>query len=55
MQVRQIYSASARVRRMLNRQPQTEPKSADEVLPAPTTRRPARTVTSLAQRESADR
>jgi hypothetical protein len=35
MQVRRIYSASARVRRMLNHQPETEPKSADEVLPLP--------------------
>jgi hypothetical protein len=33
MQVRKIYSASARVRRTLNSQPQTEPKSVDEVLP----------------------
>jgi hypothetical protein len=32
MAVRRIYSASARVRRTLNHQPQTEPKSADEVL-----------------------
>jgi hypothetical protein len=32
MQVRQIYSASAKVRRMLNGQPQREPTSADEVL-----------------------
>jgi hypothetical protein len=35
MQVRQIYSASARVRRMLNHQPQTEPKNAEEVLRDP--------------------
>src|SRR5262245_17605137 len=37
MQVRRIYSASAKVRRTLNHQPQTEPASADEVLtyPAP--------------------
>jgi hypothetical protein len=33
MQVRRIYSASAKVRRTLNHQPQTEPGSADEVLP----------------------
>ncbi len=33
MDVRRIYSASARVRRTLNHQPQTEPKSADEMLP----------------------
>jgi hypothetical protein len=33
MQVRRIYSASAKVRRTLNNQPQTEPTSADEVLP----------------------
>ena len=33
MQVRRIYSASAKVRRTLNHQPQTEPTSADEVLP----------------------
>jgi hypothetical protein len=35
MQVRRIYSASAKVRRMLNHQPQTEPASAEEVLPSP--------------------
>ncbi len=35
MQVRQIYTASAKVRRALNHQPQTEPKNADEVLPGP--------------------
>ena len=35
MQVRRIYSASARLRRTLNHQPQAEPKSADEVLPYP--------------------
>jgi hypothetical protein len=33
MQVRRIYSASAKVRRTLNHQPQTEPGSADQVLP----------------------
>ena len=33
MDVRRIYSASAKVRRTLNHQPQTEPASADEVLP----------------------
>jgi hypothetical protein len=33
MQVRRIYSASARVRRSLNHQPQSEPTSADEVAP----------------------
>ena len=33
MQVRQIYSASAKVRRTLNNQPQSEPVSADSVLP----------------------
>jgi hypothetical protein len=33
MDVRRIYSTSARVRRELNNQPQTEPTSADEVLP----------------------
>jgi hypothetical protein len=33
MQVRQIYSASAKVRRTLNHQAQTEPTSADDVLP----------------------
>jgi hypothetical protein len=32
MQVRRIYSASAKVRRTLNHQPQTEPASAGEVL-----------------------
>jgi hypothetical protein len=32
MQVRRIYSASAKVRRTLNHQPQTEPTSADQVL-----------------------
>ena len=35
MRVRRIYSASAKVRRTLNHQPQTEPASADEVLPYP--------------------
>jgi hypothetical protein len=33
MMVRRIYSASAKVRRTLNQQPQTEPASADSVLP----------------------
>lgn len=33
MNVRRIYSASAKVRRTLNGQPQTEPVSADSVLP----------------------
>jgi hypothetical protein len=33
MDVRRIYTASAKVRRMLNHQPQAEPASADEVLP----------------------
>jgi hypothetical protein len=33
MQVRRIYSASAKVRRTLNHQPQLQPASADEVLP----------------------
>jgi hypothetical protein len=32
MQVRRIYSASAKVRRTLNHQPQAEPRSADEVV-----------------------
>jgi hypothetical protein len=32
MQVRRIYSASAKVRRAINHQPQTEPASADDVL-----------------------
>ena len=32
MHVRRIYSASAKVRRMLNHQPQTEPASADAVV-----------------------
>jgi hypothetical protein len=32
MQVRRIYTASAKVRRTLNKQPQTEPTSADSVL-----------------------
>ena len=35
MQVRRIYSASVKLRRTLNHQPQTEPASADEVLPDP--------------------
>jgi hypothetical protein len=35
MDVRRIYSASARVRRTLNHQPQREPTSADEVLALP--------------------
>src|SRR5215470_2721042 len=33
MQVRRIYSASAKMRRTINHQPQTEPTSADAVLP----------------------
>jgi hypothetical protein len=33
MDVRRIYTESAKVRRTLNQQPQTEPTSADEVLP----------------------
>jgi hypothetical protein len=33
MNVRRIYAASAKVRRTLNHQPQTEPTSADSVLP----------------------
>ena len=33
MNVRRIYTASAKVRRTLNQQPQTEPTSADSVLP----------------------
>jgi len=36
MQVRRIYATSAKVRRTLNHQPQTEPASADQVLPSPT-------------------
>jgi hypothetical protein len=35
MDVRRIYTASARIRRELNGQPLTEPTSADEVLPLP--------------------
>ena len=35
MQVRRIYTASAKLRRAINHQPQTEPKSADDVLPSP--------------------
>lgn len=35
MDVRRIYSTSARIRRQLNGQPLTEPASADEVLPLP--------------------
>ena len=35
MNVRRIYSASAKMRRTINHQPQTEPASADEVLPYP--------------------
>jgi len=35
MQVRRIYSASAKLRRTLNHQPQAEPASADAVLPYP--------------------
>ena len=34
MQVRRIYSESAKMRRTLNRQPQIEPTRADEVLPS---------------------
>jgi hypothetical protein len=37
MQVRRIYSASAKMRRTLNHQPQIEPASADEVLLSPVT------------------
>jgi hypothetical protein len=37
MHVRRIYSASAKLRRTINQQPQTEPASADEVLPYPVT------------------
>ena len=37
MHVRRIYTASAKVRRALNHQPQTEPASADDVLPRPKT------------------
>jgi hypothetical protein len=33
MNVRRIYSSSAKIRRTLNHQPQTEPTSADSVLP----------------------
>ena len=33
MDVRRIYSASAKLRRAINHQPQAEPTSADEVLP----------------------
>jgi hypothetical protein len=32
MDVRRIYSTSAKVRRTLNHQPKSEPTSADEVL-----------------------
>jgi hypothetical protein len=35
MKVRRIYTASAKLRRTLNHQPQTEPASAEEVLPYP--------------------
>jgi hypothetical protein len=35
MKVRQIYTASAKMRRTLNHQPQNEPASADDVLPRP--------------------
>ena len=35
MDVRRIYTASAKARRALNQQPQREPTSADEVLPLP--------------------
>src|SRR5262249_43281054 len=35
MQVRRIYSASAKVRRTLNHQPQSEPATVTEVLPDP--------------------
>lgn len=38
MHVRRIYSASAKMRRTINHQPQTEPASADEVLPYPVAR-----------------
>lgn len=42
MDVRRIYTTSARIRRELNNQPQTEPTSADEVLPLPKLDVPAR-------------
>lgn len=35
MHVRRIYSASAKLRRTLNHQPQTEPSRVDDVLPQP--------------------
>ena len=35
MDVRRIYTASAKIRRALNNQPQREPTSADEVLALP--------------------
>jgi hypothetical protein len=35
MDVRRVYTASAKIRRALNNQPQREPTSADEVLPRP--------------------
>src|SRR5215467_13558678 len=35
MQVRRVYSASAKMRRMINHQPEKEPATADEVLPYP--------------------
>ena len=35
MDVRRVYTASAKVRRTLNHQPQREPASADEVLLRP--------------------
>ncbi|MGW4064244.1 hypothetical protein ACWEGE_38550 [Amycolatopsis sp. NPDC004747] len=33
MDVRRVYTASANVRRALNRRPQREPANVDEVLP----------------------
>jgi hypothetical protein len=38
MDVRHVYTASAKIRRTLNHQPLREPVSADEVLPMPTNR-----------------
>lgn len=56
MQVRRIYSASAKVRRLLNSQPQREPTSADEVLPWPELDgQPERTASSNRCRPPANR
>ena len=50
MDVRRVYSASAKVRRTLNHQPQGEPTSADEVLAWPTLSGQPETIAERTQR-----